>query len=205
MATRTYGDLQDRIQSELQRQDLSAEVRLAIQSAITFYEPERFYFSEARSTRNTEADKQYYPLPSDFQKADWITVLDASSSRHSMVEKQWASIEEFQTGSVKGLPAYFAQYANELRLYPIPDASYRLEIAYVKNQGDLSATSDYNAWTNDAEELIRMHAKVDLWENQIRDMEQAQIARRREIEALEQLRSETSSRQATGTVRPYVI
>ena len=156
----TYGDLQDRVQSELKRPDLSSEVRLAIKSAIQHYESERFYFSEGRAARNTEANKEYYPLPTDFQKADMITFVRSDNDRIPLQERQWSFIEEIQgnASTVLGEPDLYAQYASELRIYPVPDDEYRLEIAYVKNQTELSATADSNPWTNDAEELIRLHA-----------------------------------------------
>jgi hypothetical protein len=73
------------------------------------------------------------------------------------------TIDTAQTGQDIARPDYFAYYKQNIRLYPIPDAVYTMTMAYVYKLTALSSGSDSNAWTTDAEELIRCRAKADLY------------------------------------------
>jgi hypothetical protein len=64
----------------------------------------------------------------------------------------------------------------------------------------LSADGDTNAWCNEAEQLIRCHAKLLLYANVLEDNDGAQRGCRREIQAFKDPGSitKTSARTATG-------
>lgn len=200
-----YGTMQTRIQTELNRSDLSSEIRDAIKTSINHHESERFYFMEARSTLDTVTDQEYYALPTNFQEPD-ILSCTFNGYKYKLRPQTFNVIEEKQANtSWTGEPKEYCIYSSQLRLYPVPDDAYRLELGYVKKLSDLSATGDTNAWMVDAEELIRTRAKVDLLENRIRGSESFQEAaqlRIREAQALSQLRLETNRRRATGRLKP---
>ncbi len=201
----TYGDMRERIEDELGRPDLSANIRSAIKSAIVHYESERFYFNQARAARDTETGVKYYGMPSDFQIAHHITIT-VDDTRYALIPRQFNQLEEMDVrDEYTSRPQYWAVYARQLRLYPVPDDEYRLEFAYTKNFTELDEDSDSNAWTSDAEELIRARAKADVLENKIRGPEafqEAALSRQRESMALARLRYETNAREATGIITP---
>lgn len=62
----TYGDMQARIADELARTDLAAEIQNEIQTAISYYENERFWFNEGQWTFNTVNAQELYALPVQF-------------------------------------------------------------------------------------------------------------------------------------------
>lgn len=204
----TYADMQSRIADELVRPDLSAQIRLAIKSSIAFYESERFYFNEGRATINTRTGQEYYGLPSNFQKADALSV-EISTNRWEPVElRAWAWMEnQSRYTNYNGTPEYYAIFAGQLRLLPIPDDTYRIELGYAKSLPALVNDDDTNAWCDDGEEIIRLHAKVDLLANVIRGPEAIQEAlflKQLEGESAQRLRTETSRRLATGYVEPFL-
>ena len=65
----------------------------------------------------------------------------------------------------------------------------------------LSADGDSNAWTTDAEELIRARASRRLYENVVRNVERATIAAAQEQEALRVLKRETRMRRSNAVLR----
>lgn len=200
-----------RIQDELQRPDLTSQCVLAIKSSVEFYETERFYFSESRTTRDTVASQEYYGLPNDFQEPDRITFFPTSTTKYDLIHTTWAELESWHINTnYTGYPTHFAIYAQQLRLYPVPNGTYRLEFGYGKSLSELTATSSVsggssNAWTTDAEQLIRLHSKVDLLENVIRGPDAEREAARlriREGEFYSRLIGETNSRRSTNRLKP---
>ena len=205
----TYGVMQARIQDELVRPDLSANIRSSIKGAIRFYESEFFYFNDGRSTINTVTGQEYYGVPSDYIKPLTMT-LTTSNYTYILSPRTHAWMEENSTNeNWTGRPEAYCFFAGQVRLYPIPNASdYRLEMAYIKTLGEISATasdSATNAWMTDAEEVIRLHAKVDVMQNVIREAEvnqEAAMLVQREERIADRLRYESSSRRATGRLKP---
>lgn len=200
-----FGTMQSRIENELVRPDLSDEIRLAIKDAVEFYEAERFYFSEGRRTIDTAADKQYYGLPSDFQEIDTLMYYPSTNIRYEVFPRTWEHIETLQSNdNITGRPYYYAIYNQQLRLYPIPDGAYRLEMGGVFRFDELSASADTNAFMTDGKSLIRHRAKAEVLTSVIRGPEairEAAIEKQMEQEELSRLRSETTSRRSTGKLK----
>lgn len=188
--TGTYGDLQARIADELIRSDLTSQIKIAILSAITTYQRERFYFNESRSsTFSTVAGQEFYTsadlaaIP-NLINIDTVLFYQSPSYRYPLDVRTWDELElwSLNPNTVSGFPSDYAYYAQQLRLYPIPSGVYTVRLSGVQRltPDPLSADSDTNAWMTDGEELIRQRAKGDLLINTIRDPDyqagQAQLA-----------------------------
>lgn len=204
----TYLDMQTRIADELVRSDLSSQIQAAIKSAISFYAAEHFYFNEKRAYRLTTDGTEFVALPSDFVDMIKLT-LTVGDYKYPLEQRTFSYIEERNTNANwKSRPVEFALWNDQVRLYPVPDGQYQLNIAYQSELEELNADTDTNAWVkgSDAEELIRLHAKVDLLENVIRGPEALAEAARysgREGVVLERLRAETNMRLSSNTLKPY--
>lgn len=156
-----YGTMQSRIATELERSDLTSEIQDAIQSAISHYERETFWFNEARATANTTATENYIALPSDYMNDLDMVLLDGSIV-YDMKRRAFEYIENIDINSYSGRPFDWAIFDNQIRLYPTPDAAYTLRISYTQSLSALSASGDTNAWMTDGEALIRSRAKADI-------------------------------------------
>jgi len=205
----TYGTMQDRIADEINRTDLTSQIRLAIQSAIDFYRTHRFNFNEGKAVRNTAASDEYVGLPTDFLELDTLGIT-VNSRYYQLVEKTHDYLDEINwgAGTWTGFPYFFALYEDNIRLYPIPNDIYELKMTYLRDLADVSATGDSNAWMTNGEELIRLHAKIDLMENLIRGPEAAQEAmllRQREAQILRNLTIASTKRRSTGRIRPSYL
>ncbi|MCW5615896.1 MAG: hypothetical protein KIT32_12315 [Rhodocyclaceae bacterium] len=168
----TYLAMQNRISDEAA--DVStasasiyeSQIQSAILSAIVHYEREPFYFNETTGTFSTVANQEYYSSSDLAAIATLVRILSMNVTINSVKlpikPLPFETIDDWQNGLVKNFPSYYCYYKENIRFYPIPDAIKTITMAYIYRLTALSAGTDTNAWTTDAEELIRARAKADL-------------------------------------------
>lgn len=205
-----YGTMQSRIADELARSDLTTQIQRSIQSAIKFYERRRFYFNEAITTFSTVAAQEYYGTADNAEIPNIIEIdtlkLTANGSSYLLDPQDWQYIDEVSnSATASGDPTDYCYYRQEIRLYPIPDAVRTVTMSFVKRLPALPANGDTNAWMTDAEELIRIHAKRDLFVHVIRDFDEAAAMAEIEPEVLSVLDGETTKRISPGRLRPTLF
>lgn len=164
----TLGGLRDRILDELAESSLTSQVELAIRSAVDAYQRETFYFTESFSlTATTSAGAEYYSA-ADFSFISGLPHIDSivllnGTTRVPLTKRSKLYMDDIATETTsQGEPGEFSYYAQRLRLYPIPDGEYTLIVSSDPRQATLSASTDTNVWTTEAEELIRYRAKADV-------------------------------------------
>jgi len=213
--------MQNRIIDELGgRSDLNvaasglsvSPIQLAILDAVRKWERERFWFNEIRTTGAfTTVNGQEFYTSSDWSSLPNVAHIDKmsvliSANRYFMWPRTAQYMEDVSINpNVKGQPVDYCYYAENIRMYPIPDNSYPVNVLYTQRVTELSATSDTNIWTNEAEELIRCTAKQILYEGTLLDdvgsarMKAAIYGQPQG--ALQALRAETFRRSATQRMR----
>lgn len=203
----TYAVMRARILDEISDSTLTTSVNAAILSAIKFYERQRFYFNERVSdTFSLVAGQEYYESADLAAIPNLITIDDMyvtiSGSRYHITPIQFEDIASAQNGLVTGdPPTNYAIYAQQIRMIPIPSAVRTVTMADHYRLTALSADSDSNAWTTDAEELIRCHAKHDLASNVINDDGMANRMEKRIPALLASLKRETRLRRSNTLLR----
>jgi len=168
----SYNDMQVRIADELARTDLTTQIQKAILSAVEFYKDDRFWFNEGEVTLNTVAGTANQPLPTSPTAIGEIDVVTAtvSGERYEVHEASYDWIRENQDlTTFMGQPYKYAIFEEDIWYYPIPDAVYVITFSGLIYFATMTTGSDSNAWTNEAEELIRTRAKWDLNTNVIRN------------------------------------
>jgi len=200
----TYLETQTRIANELNRSNLGDEIKLAILSAIDYYGKRRWWWNEYVGTLSTVASTAYVALPSDFVDLDELQVT-VNGTKRRICRTSYVDILAMRENSSTGEPTDFDLYQDRIELYPIPNAIYTLTISYVKTLTVLSADADTNAWLDEAEELIRLHAKKDLYANKIRDMSMAKDMQALEDSTLLRMESLNQRRTTTGRTRAYYL
>jgi len=197
------GTLRSRIADDIARSDLTSQIATAINNAIRHYERERFWFNEATASLVTVASTQTVALPSDFMAADNVRVT-VNGSTYDLFPRTKAYIDALTvTASHTGQPSDWTIYAQNLWLWPVPDAVYTLTMTYQKSLGALSSSSDTNAWMVEAEGLIRNRAESEIYSSVIRDQEMAALTRGWEMDELRSLQSQTSRYTASGSIVPH--
>ena len=208
----TYGEMKARIASELHRSDLTGYISSAVLSAIAFYESSRFFRGEKRGTFSTIAAQRFYgtttaspgTLPDDVVEIDSITTT-VNNRIYKLDQVSYEHLEDIDAGvtPLSGYPRLWAWYAEQIRLYPSPNAEYLMTMSYQHERPVLSADADTNFWTEDGEELIRNRAKKDICMSVLYDGEKAQMCAAMESAALKSLKAQTikllSSNQLTPT------
>jgi len=198
MATR--GTLISRIITELHLETASytAQVVDAITSAVNFYRPERFWFNEG-TTSFVLATAGAATLSSDLPDSvtiDSVRAVDNSGSPYSLSFDTWS---EFQSRpSMTAEPTRWAIHHQMLHVWPTNNATRTIEVDWSGRVTMTASNSSSCVWTNEAEELIRLHAKTDLCENFLADLPAADRYRGREGVVLGQLISETIKRLNIG-------
>lgn len=205
----TYANMQARIADELNRDDLTSQIQLAIKSAIANLETMPFYWNEQRAYIDTAATQRIYELPDNFQGINTLT-LTYTNYITLLEPRPWSYIEDItSTTESQGQPRSFAIYDYQLFVYPIPDQVYRLTMSYYKRLEDVSATGSDNAWMNPrhGEEVVRTLAKVDLLQNVIKGdgaYTEANVLMGRASAILANLKGENVQRTTTGRIRPVM-
>lgn len=179
-----------RIAAEMVRPDLAAAaatptapnanaIRLAINTAITEYQKERFDFSDINpgvpTTFNTVAQQSVYPI-SAMANLDKIYLIDYIQLQQGntlltlrrTTPKNIHSDIQINTGY--GLPGSYAYEGNCLILYPVPDQIYPVYIGgHVFVAAPATDNEADNPWMTDAELLIRQRAKYEVYKNVVRN------------------------------------
>jgi hypothetical protein len=202
---RTLLDLKNRIASDLTRDDLTSQIANAVDDTIRFYARERFWFNQTRNlTFNTVVGKVAYGAV-DLANIPNIIRIDAlflpqNQSIYPLDRYEPDDFEVISGGMTGGgKPTAFTTTDNTILLWPMPLAIYTMRLHAHYRLKD-AADADTNAWTDDAEELIRSHAKMLLYMDVLEDDANAQRMGTKIPVLLAALRSETSSRLATGRI-----
>lgn len=208
----TLGELKARIADELLRSDLTAQIALAITTAVSFYGRQEFYFNQTRvsGTLNTVAAQEWYSstdLPAIATSPSIVSLtLVNNQTRYTLTRRTFEDLEELATDSTSGgMPTDWAYWRKQIRLWPIPAQVWSITVNYIDRLAVPANDTLSNAWTleDDAEELIRTHVKIDLLLNVIRRPDMAAeltMLRMQEQAALAALQGEVADREATGFV-----
>jgi hypothetical protein len=174
--------MKTRILNEIRRSDLSAEASLAIATAIRYYENEPFWFNTDETAFATTSATVLYVLPTDFIGVVGKSFkLNDGTERKRLEPQSYATIDEWDLNSGdKGIPGHYAiasrKGTQSFRLFPAPDTAYTCSYQYICALNASVSQSSSGAWYAEGEELIRLHAKKDLYVNLIQGQEAVQYA-----------------------------
>lgn len=163
--------LKARIAREIKRNDLTDEIADAIGDAIKYYQSRRFAFNQVRDDFTTVAGTEFYTPFTDIGAIDSI-VVTVNQRKVRLDQWSFSTLEEVSTTTnTQSQPWAWCWYGEQIRLYPIPDQAYTLTVSYLQKIAVPATDGDSNAWTEEAEDLIRHAAKArlfrdDQWEPQ---------------------------------------
>lgn len=157
---------------------IQSDIKNAIIEAIDFYKNEMFWFNQqdADLTGGTVADQEYYPLPDDY-----IAMLNVKSRYdptrwYRLYSRTEAEIDEMNSADDTTRPYFYCIHNEQLRLSPIPDDSYSINMSFVKDllvDEPISADADTNSWMTDAKSMIRYKAQEILWGDLLHNSDEA--------------------------------
>lgn len=193
-------DLKTRIADEIDRTDFTSQIALAVTTAVSAYKFNRFAFNETTGTFSTTASDDTYTtsdvLPTDILELDTVRIT-VNSNYYLLEPVTWSTIDGLSsTSTLTGRPTLYSWYAEQLRVYPIPDAAYTITLRYLASVAE-------ETWASRAENLIRARAKRELYMHYLFDQSSAAMMAQAEREALGDLKREARLKQATGRLVPH--
>lgn len=214
----TFATLKSRIADDLRRSDLTSQINSAVLDAVKRWEGERFWFNEHRFRLPTVAGTEEYAIPgtltntdesaldthTDLLEIDDVRMLDGNDYvRLRERTEQWINEEQAPAAQYTGTPAWYGIYGNKFRLSPVPDAVYVITISGLARLAPLSADEDTNAWTTEAEALIRHQALCELYRVVLRDTDGFALAQGGVQDALALLSRKSSGKLMTGRITAW--
>jgi hypothetical protein len=203
----TLATMKSRIADELARTDLTSQIADAINDAIAEHERERFWFNESRDkTLSTVAAQRIYTTADATWIPDIIEIDDlfvtVSGVNYRLRKEDPSDLELLSDSPTSGRPYAWAYLNKSIQLYPKPDQVYTVRAVAHVRLAALASDSDTNAWTTEAERLIRATAKLFIATDVTYDQLVAQAADSAIQRQLAVLRAETSRRKTVGRVSP---
>ncbi len=198
----------------------TSPIQNAVQTAISKWEREPFYFNEiydlaAAPFFTTVIGQEFYTVsdaPSIGTTPDLIHMhVLVNGQRYPMTPRTWQYMDDTSVNpQVTGYPFDYAVLQNLIRLYPIPDGIYPMSRTGTQRLSALVNPTDANAWTQDAFDLIRSEAKLIIAREVIHDNDLADRmmiaiygnpANPRDRGYLYALKGETTRRMSNARVR----
>lgn len=205
----TYAELVAEIRDDIDRGTVyDNAIHAAIHRAIKFYRATNLGFNLKRGT--FETGSQFTSLTADCIAIETLK-LDLSTSWDPLIavnykELHWEDLQQADSGR----PTHYAMEGRELRLYPVPDQTYSFAMTYLYDLPDVSASASdgaTNSWTTEADELIRLHATIDVLETKVKGpdaLQDATALRLREAQILRQLQARAGRENRSGGIVPWI-
>lgn len=202
----TFLEAQQRIADDLNRSDLTAQIKEAINRAIIYYEKEPFWFKETNGTFVTVASQQAYGtvdgIPSDIARIKRLETA-VGTSVYDIVERDINYIRDVNPNSATGdPPTNYAWWQKKIYLSLVPSQVRTITAYYTKTYTELSADADTNDWLVYAEDLIEARARWWIYLRVIKNRKDADDAKIEEIDALGALREINEGYTAQGRIVP---
>lgn len=205
MATLT--DMQGRIAEELQIDVTTylSDINRAINSAIKFYDDHAFWFLEVAPRDIVLTATSQYSLPLVLPDRSFIKeiVLQLTPGKYPL---HYLTLSEYNEKdfdeNFTGDPCYWTTDHDVLYIQPTPQRTFTATVWYTSNRSMSSSASNTTVWMNEAEELIRLHAEVDLQTNRMKDFKGAAVTQGRETQVYDNLVLKTIRRKGQRKVKP---
>jgi hypothetical protein len=207
----TYAEIQADIADELA--DFGAitadQIKKAIARAITAYEKKPWWFlEEATASFPTVIGQEYYGSASLTIIPKIIELFSVSIvGQNVLIPATDKEIEAWQVISTSSTPTHYTVFEGQIRLYPIPDAVYTIDLSYSGPIPELASDTDVNAWTTFGESLVRQRAKTIIAMNILHADDLAARCRTGEVMAYDELLEENRRRRPVKLLRtdvPYM-
>lgn len=205
----TLLDLVAEIEDDIERADLNAQVRTAVNRAIRHYQSERFSFNERTLAFLTAPGVDIYARGDLGEIADLYAVdtlvLVENDQPWELRRVPEADIERRQDASSRSRPCRFSFFDRSIRLDPVPDAAYTLRLSgHVKIPAP-TADDLTSPWVDEAGTLIAAWAKRHLAQNSLRNAALARIQDEAVRSAFTELRGRANRAASAGVIRAWTL
>jgi phage regulator Rha-like protein len=185
----------------------AATVTEEINRAVRYYSNYRFWFNEALETITLVADQQLIPnIPSDIStelQVNGLLLID-DQVKVDLIKLHPADFFE-RDDDQTGRPYFYTYRNNEFLLLPKPSKAYPVKLRYLKRYNDLSGDTDTNNFTDNAEDLLMLHALKNIYAEDKEDPERGSAYAELERLEFKALMKRTDSRNGSGYLKSRSI
>ncbi len=204
----TLADLYAEIADDIERADLGPQIATAVDRAIRFYQPDRFFFNEGYINFQTIAGADVYAtgdasdIP-DLMAIDSAVLLDSDQPTVlTRVPEAW--IEGVDQPASESRPCAFSYFDRSIRLWPIPSDAWTVRMM-VHRRLAAPGPDQSNGWTEEASGLIAARAKWHLALNSLRSPPMAQAQAMIVADEINALRGRSNVIASTGQVAAHYL
>jgi hypothetical protein len=159
-------------------------IKNAIQSAISKWEREDFYFNRfilqgvIGGPFNTAINQEYYgatTAPNSYAPIATLAYINklwilVSNNRYTLNPRDSNYLDDTSVMPTNsGEPVDYSYDALQIRFYPIPNGIYPIGLRGTQRQTALVNDNDSNVWTQDAYDLIKEEAKLIIGRDVLKD------------------------------------
>lgn len=200
MAINTYTNLQTAISNFLARDDLAAQIPDFITMAEARMSRELETRSqEKRATASTVGGNEYLSLPTDLREVREVK-LNTTPLTVLSYYSPVALDEKFASGG-QGKPLGYSIIGDEIKLRPVPDTTYSLEIVYIGTINALSATNATNNILSRSPDAYLYGALAEAYAYLLDEQRAAQYLQRFNLAIDEIRRDEQRAHYGTGSLQ----
>jgi len=200
MAIDTYTNLQTAIANFLARDDLTAQIPDFITMAEARMSRELETRSqEKRATASTVGGNEYLSLPTDLREVREVK-LNTTPLTVLSYYSPVALDEKFASGG-QGKPLGYSIIGDEIKLRPVPDTTYSLEIVYIGTINALSATNATNNILSRSPDAYLYGALAEAYAYLLDEQRAAQYMQRFNLAIDEIRRDEQRAHYGTGSLQ----
>lgn len=193
--------IRDNIADMLARSDLATQIDAQINAAVRHYESERFWFNEDRISFSCSSSIVEYTLSASTYVLNVLSVqITRNESTYVINPIPEQERLSYDTNNVEGDPSWYSMYGGKFIPYPRPSAAYTATLNVITAPATLSATSDTNVFTENAEALIESRAAAYICLRYTDDQDRAKVFKMLEQEALFELRKRSGRLTPTAII-----
>jgi len=199
MAVDTYTNLQTAVANFLARDDLTAQIPDFITMAEARMSRELETRSqEKRATASTVGGNEYLSLPTDLREVREVKLNTSPLTVLSYYSP--VALDEKFAPSGQGKPLGYSVIGDEIKLRPVPDTTYSLEIVYIGSITPLSAVNQTNNILSRSPDAYLYGALAEAYAYLLDEQRAAQYLQRFNL-AIEEIKiDEQRSHYGTGSL-----
>lgn len=175
MAISTYTELKTAVANWLDRSDLTNRIpEFIVLGESEIFRRTRLRTGETRATLDTVGGVQFYALPAGYKSMRNFKLNGNPKTNITYLTPEQLDITWSTTG--KGTPCNYTVIGDEIKLGPIPDVVYEMEMAYWKRIDPLSDSNPTNFFMDRAPDIL-MYAALMQAEGFLQNDQRIQIWR----------------------------
>jgi len=194
-----------RIEREIKRDGLTADIKDSILTSIAHYESRRLDFNEDDATAQAGTGSESLSFPTNFLEVDRLEASSSATDRYDLMVEGFDAIRDsVRDADGNSVPDKYAYYQDRFYFDAKLDKVYEFRAWGLRKLSEISAsstTTDTNAWMTTGEALVRSEAKSRIFRHVLRNTDEALTMEREAVKELAELKRKATKKASTNKVQ----